>query len=83
MSEQKNFSLDLNEVAVAEFAVEQYINKVQERIAEEHSGVARFMLESNLVTANALLAKLRPAPVVVEAPTFFGDEPIAYDDLAI
>lgn len=52
------------ELKLVEYAVQQYINKIQEVIAEEHSGVGRFMLESNLISAQKVLEKVStPSPV--------------------
>lgn len=67
-----NLELEDIELKIVEYAVQQYVNKIQEVIASEHSGVGRFMLESNLINANNILAKLSPA---VEAP-----EPVYSDE---
>lgn len=50
------------EVQIVEYAVQQYINKVQESLATEYSGVGRLLLESNIIYAKELLAKLEVKP---------------------
>jgi hypothetical protein len=60
MEKVTNVPLTDGEVSIVEYALEQVVNKLQERIAEEHSGIAQFMLQSNMISAKAVLEKLKP-----------------------
>jgi hypothetical protein len=58
MTEQ-NVSLSETESAIVVYALENYIESMQKMASEEHSGVAKFLMESNIQSATVALGKVQ------------------------
>jgi hypothetical protein len=66
MSEQEKvtqISFTDGEIAALEYILEQHVNKLQEAAANEHSGIARFMIDSGIITTKGILDKIKPEEV--------------------
>jgi hypothetical protein len=58
MTEQ-NVSLSETESAIVLYALENYIENMQKMASEEHSGVAKFLMDSNIQNATTTLGKVQ------------------------
>lgn len=61
--DNKTVSFDETEASIVVYALEKYIEDLQKMASDEHSGVARFLIDSNISSATTALGKIQGVTV--------------------